>query len=513
MHHISTAYTHTMDAARTCFERALAVEARALNEQRMRSSWPPDDVWLLIWKTLPMTCRINVSHVCHSWRALALASPTMWSHLEFESDAHDDECDCDRCRTYHDYGPHCDRCSGKVCAGGTNMTVLRNLIPRTQQVPLSLSISIYYSPPSGDGSYDSVQNDLAKLLSPHLHRFVLLHLNQDDSEGMWFATLLLCFDELPALRHLDMAESSGFLSHISMPALESLNARCGYYDDDDYGPLHFPSVTSVESCSPYRPQYLEELLGVLSMVPNVKTLRVGEIVGADDDEQLEILATLAARIPHVDLSKVDLLSDCIVLAFSAWSGRPYLRVGYSNASEHAGVLAKAGIRIFADLAPDIQLLFSPHGNENDWIAVRGTDTSGRSRELLCPSGAALRIWEHVAAGVVSALTVSLSLWDTAVPAIPVCPALKSLTVVLDGDSELPAAESLTVRFPSIDRLRMRAPVLTSIRAQALASIVGAFAVRRQLAEVILERVRVDGDNAVLEVFAKSVTYLYVPQRV
>ncbi|KZV81876.1 hypothetical protein EXIGLDRAFT_361150 [Exidia glandulosa HHB12029] len=75
-----------LDELRYSLSRQVAVIVSdviaARNIQHARSTALAPELWCMIWCELPFASRIHVSHVCRSWRAMALAIPRLWNDVK-----------------------------------------------------------------------------------------------------------------------------------------------------------------------------------------------------------------------------------------------------------------------------------------------------------------------------------------------------------------------------------------------------------------------------------------------
>ena len=59
----------------------------------------PSEILRDIWSCLDFRGRFAVTGVCRSWRAIGLATPPIWQHIEYVNTSHSNYCSCSRCHS------------------------------------------------------------------------------------------------------------------------------------------------------------------------------------------------------------------------------------------------------------------------------------------------------------------------------------------------------------------------------------------------------------------------------
>lgn len=217
---------HTVErvraAARLQFEVALAVPIRARNARKSAVFSVPNELWVSTWSYLPAHDRVIVSHVCHAWREVALAAPTLWTEIV---------------STYHsqlasgiDYW-RCQKCSSfqppEIIS--SSLAFVRALLDRSGGLPISVRVINHH-----DSPHLSYMCDLGHVLQESESRLAELHISVGSESYLAFA-LLDALQTLPALRALTVSITEEdvrygdpvFEDWYGFPALESLNLSPG----------------------------------------------------------------------------------------------------------------------------------------------------------------------------------------------------------------------------------------------------------------------------------------------
>lgn len=362
-------------AAATHFQNVLAVELAACNFLRMTRAWLPEDVWLLVWDFLHMDDLVAVSHVCHAWRSLALASPRLWTELEFRHDLHHGGCRCDLCIAAR--GTKCRRCGTYVQIGSTNMRIVRKLLPCSKPLPLSLTILLPDSDTDVRLSHRPLQKLAAALMARKGRLQKLSGWGLDDAYGISLTDFLRLCPAFPSLTVLD-DEANGvwFKRHISLPSLQQVRFYGSPYTKDydhSSGPLVFPSVAKLDLTF----RSFEDLVSSLEAVPNASTLHLH--MGYDDPyrrwtpQQQERVRMLLKGIEHIQVKALNPDIDGPLLMALRDSSRREFTLYYCDG--HRRTDDFADFHIFADVQGAVELTLLDHSRSysmEPWAMLTST---------------------------------------------------------------------------------------------------------------------------------------------
>ncbi|KZV95206.1 hypothetical protein EXIGLDRAFT_834468 [Exidia glandulosa HHB12029] len=457
--------------ARTCLESAVACELRAHNEERVSQLRLPQELWVEVWGHLPMGDVVSISHVCHLWRSLALASPSLWSTLEVFSDMHVNDCDCEECGSIAKHCIVCKRCRRTPTLGTKNTKLIRHLLPRSKSCALSLIIRL--------SDYET--KELARLITPHRRRLVRIECNDYDSRIM--AAFLSHFEALRAVRELSTDGSAppvSFMKKIKLPSLQQLKVRGTPFNDRyDYasGRLVFPSVTRL--VLPYGKH--ETLILTLEVVPNLEAL---DLDGSNDSKPINLdyprLSQLTADLDGVQLRRLAINTYSLAIALYTPQRRSFA-VELVWGAEPRSVPFYS---IFADLCDDVQLSICSGLFDDPKAASRyfrrpsvpirvwnlhGTDSHGRHRRITHhPKDGLETLWEHLSPSSLSALCIDVVLVPIAFKASTGCWALHELTINHSNADSLSFANDGDVPWmPELRVLRVKAPASSDDAAPAI----------------------------------------------
>ncbi|KZV95158.1 hypothetical protein EXIGLDRAFT_485109 [Exidia glandulosa HHB12029] len=521
------------EATELSFKRALATTLGRYNDKPKLSpsSAPalraygfllPDELWLMVWQELSMDDRISVSRVCGAWRTLALASPKLWSQLDFFTDRHSmDGCSCDTCIALRNgYSMSCSQGHEVAAVGRTNVDIIRCLIPRSRRFPLSLSIVINAS--VSDAELDnSPFLTLATALRPHASRIVRIDIDESSDAVGSMAEFFAFFKELPALRALTLGEEPRgyqFLTPIALPLLRHLDIGGSLLVLEEPGmstengtPLTFPSVSTLEYKIGHESS-LDKLFSDLDRFPNLDTLWISNTQRLWDPDELSVqyhtLNVRGARIPHVHAKEVGwnesasrgISSEKLILALFHRPSRPTFSMSYRNPLHSGAVFEERteinAPRIFADLGGNIELSFTTGpGGPAHGCTADATDSSGIRRSVQCPSKFAVRIYPEIAMQAITAITVQASMYHDVMLGLKHFPSLQRLTLVLSAYYRLPTLEPLSghCALPTLrlEGLSGQTPCL--VRAADIVSFIRCICGNKVPNSVELARVRLDGD--------------------
>lgn len=471
----------------------------------MRGPWLPDDIWYIVWDSLPMDDRLAVSRVCKYWRSLALSSPRLWSELDFFDTSHGADCECETCEGMRRYDIGCHNCCGEE-VGSTNLRTIRELLSRSLQVPLSLSITVIE-----DNGFDSHSAwHLLHALKPHAAR--IQRLSFSDASSQYIAEFFAAFPSLPALTSCTSDQDNlQFVKPIDLPSLQRLKTsdRLYHSGNRNSGLLSFPAVTYLD----FVPNLLTHFEWMLEAVPNATTLRLSVHYPLDTTAQnVQRVRDLASKIEHVHICGSRTRYDDHLLAIFRDPRRQTLTFDYSvDAAESA----PGALNILADLEPpDIELSISSIPKEYStctWVTLAGTDSRGLRRSVGCPVTAVEQAWKHLSPASASALSIDAALCSSLVQpgAFPACASARRLTLDLTDNRFVETREpDSTPCFPALSTLVLR----KRDGPQGRVTIAHLIAVVHQLRgkddplqELVLQHVEIEGDPDCLRNIAKTLT--------
>ncbi|EJD34637.1 hypothetical protein AURDEDRAFT_176308 [Auricularia subglabra TFB-10046 SS5] len=164
----------------------------------------PEELWSLIWQFLPLSALFTVTHVCRTWRTLAVNDPSLWPTEISTGDGLPGVCDICATRPGSPYSPIWEL----VCA----------ILPRSAPLPLTLSFNVC-------GKH--MERPLAQRLTEVSSRLSALQVHGVGTVSGWIT---------PSVR-----DAGDLLGHILpalhlAPVLRSISLR-GYNDGHFYFPL------------------------------------------------------------------------------------------------------------------------------------------------------------------------------------------------------------------------------------------------------------------------------------
>ncbi|EJD35386.1 hypothetical protein AURDEDRAFT_175533 [Auricularia subglabra TFB-10046 SS5] len=471
----------------------------------------PNELWCIIWENLALSGRLCVSQVCSRWRNTALASPCLWTTLEFVSPIHPPGCLCAGCQSPPPAGkaqssaaPTTSAMTLPASFSLTSLSLLRELLARSVHLQLTLTVDII--------SAQSVDlQALSATLQPHFPRVAVLHIVSAhvDVPGL----LLASFDRLPVLRVLtagpghhaaafDAKEYLSLNSHFDFPAVEDMRLAGGLS-----WPRELPGATICGTMQTlaFAPLRASSIRAALAACPHLRALDI-DVAGVEAWDCGPELRDALARVPRVRVSGIWGGIEDYVLRAVDGDG---LRAGALDYRGGGCPLARPSSHPFRGVAGPLRLALAL---TDGTVCVAMTDASGRYREVLfdrAKLGSAPGMWYYLASLTVVSATVDAALWayfaanSLAVRGIP------ELTIVLSD-----AADLLTVNLTAFQRgalrklrIEMPTPPLPApcrLSGVALASLLRTFGTERRLPTLSIPRsVEVDGISA-LKRFVDSV---------
>ncbi|KZV80220.1 hypothetical protein EXIGLDRAFT_845752 [Exidia glandulosa HHB12029] len=422
-------------AVNDCIQTALAAELRDHNE-RASSHRLPTELWVMIWAHLPMLDCIAVTHVCHFWRATAVASRRLWSVLEFRSSAHGEGCDCDVCiacckQDFQSFALLCIHCSQPRPTGqSTNPNLVQASLVRSAELPLAVELNL-------DGEYPcwtSVQV-LAELLDGDSARV------QSFQIALWRPSILSdIFETLP-----------------DFPAVQSVRIDiCVFTENDMEFFLNSTRFTSLRHLQISVGDYTA-LLDALLRVPNISELHIEISDGfffprADSDAQhTKFPESMAAHLRTLTVSNIlpGSLEHLLLNPCRATNPRQ-LALHYRTPSLYPFTLSlntvPLGFEIFNELEDAVQITIAESERGDGSCEIEGSDGRGSRREVVIHRSAIYGLWKSVQATSVTSLDVHLRLWKGALATL---------------ENPLPAVRWLTLRvhIHSDERLGLDAELI------------------------------------------------------
>ncbi|KZV93550.1 hypothetical protein EXIGLDRAFT_835620 [Exidia glandulosa HHB12029] len=219
----------------------------------------PEEIWGLIWSSLPLADLVTATHVCRAWRAAALDIPALWTEIVIMPKRHASTCDCAPCSasaTAHD----------RPCTLNTRRLAV--LLNRSRGAPLDVCIYMWHATDllNDDGSFALI----CSMLGQHSSRLVSLEARL--SSGNLLHGLMMSLNSLPLLRCLLLRASGSTnlssLPLVAMPKLATL--RTGPSVLWDALITTAPALLAVSVSV----QTVTELVNVLSSVPALRDLEL-----------------------------------------------------------------------------------------------------------------------------------------------------------------------------------------------------------------------------------------------
>ncbi|EJD45103.1 hypothetical protein AURDEDRAFT_124910 [Auricularia subglabra TFB-10046 SS5] len=379
----------------------------------------PTEIWCSVWECLPFSSCIAVTHTCRSWRLMAVACPSLWTHPEFYTAVRGSPWKLRR----YDFG-----------SGATNIPFADKILQRSAVLPLHISLNVKPS----RVSRAEIQS-LAGALDRYSDRVVSICVRGADASAV--GVLLRDIKRLPALRCLDIGKlvpSPGPASllprTIDLPRLDrvKLSPACRWSEIGNVylnvkhvsippgSDVHISITTAAHACP-----------NIQSLSVDIDTCRwPAALTPATDTASLRSLLT---GVRAVRVFGLTVPREAWALAVFHHPERQDILVDgvAARSVENCGV-------IFRDLGPGVSLRVLRRAAR---VRVEGTDCSGRRRCVSCKESFSATGWRdallHAICGgsvdwrSVSRLTVSASHWFRFLDALPAAPAALSLTLVIE----------------------------------------------------------------------------------
>ncbi|KZV97599.1 hypothetical protein EXIGLDRAFT_730268 [Exidia glandulosa HHB12029] len=244
--------------------------ALRMGERNATSSFQgrlPDELWSAIWEddALTLSDCIRISHVCYSWRYLALLSPRLWRDVSFTT----------RRETTPKCSGSCQPCLNvEASLIDRRFARLETLLPRSRGLPLDLRVMCPYNDRAI--STDFIAR-LAHALRPHSHRLAKIEARFDDKEKL--CSFIRLLDDMPALRCLSVNTAHDTsvtfderefvpVSRQRMPVLEHLHLTHPAFDYALESTEPMVSVTTVT----YAFEFEYELLNLFRAFPRLESV-------------------------------------------------------------------------------------------------------------------------------------------------------------------------------------------------------------------------------------------------
>ncbi|KZV89386.1 hypothetical protein EXIGLDRAFT_838567 [Exidia glandulosa HHB12029] len=494
--------------ARAHCDCAIAAELHQRNAERMLRFRLPGELWVEIWSHLPMRNIVTVTHVCHMWRSLGLASPSLWSTLEVVNSRHHEECECEACAAIQLWDMTCKGCRRPVVPGRANTELVRLLVPRSKSVALSCLV---------DTEDNSDRHEVAKLagiLADHRQRLVHLDWGRHGAiESL--AEFLQHFDALPVLRSLTMGDSYAdveFSRNIRLPSLQQLSL-CGspYSTEYDWtsGRLVLPSVNRLEyrMISPDP----EGLISALEVVPNARILDLraqpydAEAIGLDYGRVTELTSALT----HVHVHDAYPSMHHIIRTLCTQQLRAFtIEIPWRDDHYLPGKFCY----IFSGLQQGVRLSIRRaryNGSPEDgWLELNGTDSEDNYRRIgRCPQDAVHMLWTYLSPSSLSTLLIDVVLLADVLAGHTELPTIHEMTLHIDDADSVFFEIGSIPRFPDLRVLRLTGHVSVatpSVSALDLASFVVDMQIDSGvLDELVFENVAVEGEIAGVAVLVRG----------
>ncbi|KZV87431.1 hypothetical protein EXIGLDRAFT_723707 [Exidia glandulosa HHB12029] len=481
-------------AVQRCVTAALAPELRIGNARLAATRRLPEEVLCMIWRLLCVEDRVKVSHVCSSWRSLALNTHRLWVELDFHSAVHDSDCCCSLCEHFKDD----DGIRTWTPPSVTNLGICCNVLARSESLPLVVHMEF----PLDRTPIKELLN-IVSSLRPHCHRV----------EGIFFGVprakdltdfFSIMSSPLPNLRTLHCMATESWLQHsrpIILPALPSAETVLIGTAALDYTSLQLPSLRRLHC----RVDDEHHILRILNGCPylEILSLEVETFKLAASQALFASIRSRTSRLRQVVLLGVKAAIEHSLLAMFHHATLQSLAIHYCD-FDHP----PADFMIFRDLQGTIDVVFSEEeGADCTEDRISATDSSGCCRALqsLFVVGSLASLWGQLSHGTVTTLTLPVNVWPCIQRVATVLPCVRSVTFlfdsfvqvgqhlfeVLDEPYPLPGLEHLRL-VCSKDRNRLFDRSLATVAdiAIAISSLKGSIPVET----LTVENVDLDGDR-------------------
>ncbi|KZV80213.1 hypothetical protein EXIGLDRAFT_733411 [Exidia glandulosa HHB12029] len=420
--------TQTVAAVQRCVTATLAPELRIYNARLASTACLPDEVLCMIWELLCVADRVEVSHVCSSWRSLAINTPRLWAELDFYSAVHNDPCYCSLCT------PHMGVTSVQLWnpPSVTNLGICRNVLARSGCVPLIVHMEF-----SLDDTPIREIRRITASLELHSHRIKSLsfiaQLPDDVADFFNEISGLSALPNLRSLHCLAKDTSPRQQQSIILPTLPSVETMIIRMSSLDCTALRLPSLRRLHC-----PVVDEnDVRGILDGCPKLETLILDTKLFRPtslSDTTLKSICSRASRLREVVLLDVDRALEATFLAMFHNADLPRLWIRYDD--QHPA--PARGFIIFYDMEESIDLGLVVSEEAGAEYRISATDSSGRCRTVQCllSSDTMLAMWGSLSLGSVTTLTLPAHSWSSTIqPDIPILPCVRSATFLFDERTE------------------------------------------------------------------------------
>ncbi|EJD35024.1 hypothetical protein AURDEDRAFT_188859 [Auricularia subglabra TFB-10046 SS5] len=399
---------------------------------------------------------MSVTHVCHSWRTLALSIPSVWSRVEFFSDVHASYCTCDACEARDDESYY-RTASRTTRPAPTNLRAIPDVLSRGLQTPITLDVTSLDSQADGE----MIMITFGKLLVTHKSRLTTIRISLAQELGLcdFFET----FDSLPALRSLkltytgDEDEVSGPVSvlneHISMPCLSRLELG-PFIKFPRRDHLHLPALTHLTASFSSAPE-LREILDACPTLQHLEVIPFANATNLDvSTEALQEVAPLVKRLREIRL--LNIRRDTLAPSLDIFA-HPVVADLQINCAEMDADLLSRALEILAHVSAPVQFGFSTSGN---LLVLTTANDAGHRRVLGMTIGSVdkilQRIWAVVPPPSLWFFCTTWTLWLRVCGDIGRATQLQHIVIVLPhGNAQpLPAPDVPGAHFPKLMTLAL-----------------------------------------------------------
>lgn len=550
-----------MNAAQRCLSAAHAVALRKRNSTTSMQHRLPDELWLLVWAQAHLADRITLTHVCHFWRALALRSPRMWTHVEVYSLEHRLGCDCNRCTFQEeekfvpsspvdengsgsssgsdeegdddgasDSDEDANADIGRHDPGWTNIRTLRHVLKRNGSLPFSLEFTCDMAEAS-----IWVAMRILNALASHGHASRLRELNITYVNPLIVRCVLSALKvSVPVLEilsctriHANSAAAQSFAIpiQIDMPALRVLefSPELAWTDNrtgSDPG-AQLPTLRRLElTVIPGPWTAWRSLRSMLELCPTLEELHL-HVDPVDNDSNFNVspshgIDDACRGIRNLTIDGVGSVCESTILRLFAHSAsqRAALSLRYST-------FTTLGFGILGDLPKDEpkELLVVHAAGVFSIEAKTVGPTGSQTRALSCPVPAHdgslwPRVWKHLSSSSIVKLDVDVSLFTALIRTMPEGAAVTELSLFLDVGNDLPFLSTATRSvFTVLRTLRLCGPPRVAARplnSAALAAFVDNLRLPQELDSLVLEHIALTATGAKGAGLARSVLFRATP---
>ncbi|EJD36067.1 hypothetical protein AURDEDRAFT_174825 [Auricularia subglabra TFB-10046 SS5] len=394
----------------------MVLKAREANAASVLGRQLPDEVWCMVWQELPLSGRLKATHVCRSWRSIALRCPRVWSYIDFWLGHDAPSCPCPRCAPQSTLPP----------LPRTTAKLAHMAISRSQRLPLCVQL--------GDGALacslavwqgNNPAAAIGQFLSPQAGRIVAIH--ADLWSGWALPHFVSGIGMLPALQVLSGASSNAnalgapmLPPHAALLQLRDVVLMGGWAAW--CGPtVHLPAVKRLRV--PFT--RCDTLRAFVHFCPNLAFLHVDlpRSFLADELGNIDGLRRYLDRIPHLRVSNLTGAVEMKANLLFSYQPRAVFECEYAEEPSYLGT------SIFADVT-------APHSfscETNQHTIVMQAESDSMRRTLRFPYSRDPEIpplWYSISTPTLRSLTVNCYLWPLVADPFPLTlPRLESITMV------------------------------------------------------------------------------------